>query len=119
LRLFKRIQRDVYPLWEVAAAEPDFFEPNRIIRVKPKKPLDKNAKLKIKGNIIIGDWQRMLMPYYWVGTSKFIIREVNKDTCELLVRLKAKVRIPALEEQHKEDIRRQQIKAMQKYKMGG
>lgn len=116
LKLWARIQRDTYPLWEVAAAEPDFYEPSKIIRVKVKKPLPKDSHIKIKGNAINSDWERMLMPYYWIGKRKLIIREVNLDACDLLVKLKARVRVPKLEEHHRVDIRKQQLKAMSRFK---
>jgi hypothetical protein len=118
MKLINRIQRDTYPLWEVVAAEPDFYEPSKIIRVKVKKPLPKDSHIKIKGNAINSDWVRILMPYYWIGRRKMIIREVNLDACDLLVKLKAKVRVPKLEEQHREDIRKQQLKAMSRFKQG-
>jgi hypothetical protein len=108
MKLMKRIKQQSFPLWVVAAAEPDFFEPTKYIRVKVKKPLGEDSHIKIKGNCINSEWGRMEMPYYYVGSKKLVVREVSKDICALLIKLKARVRVPKLEAQHERDIYQQQ-----------
>lgn len=116
MKLWTRVKRDANPLWEVAAAEPDYFEPTKLIRVKVKKPLGENSRIKVKGNAINSGWERMKMPFFWVGTQKFVVRNVDEDICARLVRLKAKVRIPRLEAEHAEDLRKQRKKEMSRIK---
>ena len=118
LKLWARIQRDNFPLWEVAAAEPDYFEPSRLIRVKVKKPLGENSRIKVKGNAINSGWERMKMPWFHVGEKKFRVGAVNEDTCALLVKLKARVRVPKLEEQYGDELRTLRRKEMKDMKKG-
>ena len=109
MKLINRVKKETYPLWAMVKAEPDFFEPTNYIRVKVKKPLGKQSRLKVPGNAINSEWHRMQMPYYWVGNKRFTIREpITEDLCERLVKLKAKVRVPELEARHEKDIQRQQ-----------
>jgi len=116
MKLWTRVKRDANPHWEVAAAEPDYFEPTKLIRVKVKKPLGDNSRIKVKGNAINSGWERMLMPIFWVGGKQFKVRSVDKDTCALMVRLKATVRVPRLEAEHAEDIRKARKKEMSRIK---
>jgi len=118
MRMWERVQRESFPLWEIADAEPDYFEPSRRIRVKVKKPLGPNPRIKVKGNSINSGWELMKMPYFYVGKRRFAVREVSAETCAQLVRLKAKVRVPRLEEQHSEEIRKMRKREMRKYKKG-
>jgi len=109
MKLMKRIKQQSFPLWEVAAAEPDYYEPTKYIRVKVKKPLGENSRIKVKGNCINSEWGRMEMPYFYVGDRKFTLRGmITEDKCAMLVKLKARVRVPKLEAQHEQDIYQQQ-----------
>ncbi len=107
MKLINRVKRDCFPTWEITFAEPDFFEPSRRIRVKVKKPLSKDSKMKIKGNAINSELLYMKMPFYWFKGKKMTIREVTKAFCDYLVKIKASVRVPALEERHKDELRTQ------------
>jgi hypothetical protein len=117
MKLWNRFQNNSFPLWEVTDAEPDYLEPTNIIRVKVKKPLPKDSLIKIRGNAINSDWNRMKMPFFYINGRRFRIRTpIDQNQCKLLVRVKAKVRVPELERQHAEDIRRQTIKKFREYR---
>ena len=112
-----RVSRQTYPTWEVVKAEPDYLD-SKEIRVKVNKPIGKNSRIKIKGNAIASGWARMMMPWYWIGNKKFKIIQVNADTCNHMVRVKAKVRVYELEEKHKEEImslRRTKVREAKKH----
>ena len=111
MKLWTRVKRDANPLWEVAAAEPDYFEPTKLIRVKVRKPLGENSRIKVKGNAINSGWERMKMPWFFLNNKRILIRDIP-TACRLMVKLKARVRGPALEDQHREDIRKEQKRAM-------
>ncbi|VVB53154.1 Uncharacterised protein [uncultured archaeon] len=76
--------------------------------MKVKKPLGENSRIKIKGNAIGSPWVKMEMPNYYVGKArkKYRILRVTDEVCDLLVHIKASVRVPSLEEENKEDLRR-------------
>ena len=119
MKLINRIRKLVFPLWEVTASEPDFFEPNHLIRVKVKKPLGENSRIKVKGNSIgDGKWHRIDMEKYYIKQKPFRITEVSKDFCNFMVRAKVRVRVPALEVQHKDELRKLWQKEYRKTKMG-
>jgi len=117
VKLWSRVSRDTFPLWEVSDAEPDRLDPHRI-RVRVRKPLGEDSHIKIKGNAINSGWQFMLMPFYWFGAHKIRIRKIDSSTTAMMVKLKAKVRVPELERQHSEELRKQRKKEMRKYKQG-
>ena len=115
MKLINRVKRDCFPTWEIIAAEPDYFEPTKEIRVKVNKPLGKDSR-KIKGNAIASEWNRMKMPYYYLHGMKIKIGKVTKEKCRLLIKIKARVRVPALEEKHEKGIRESQKKEYNRIK---
>lgn len=106
MKLWNRLVKQSFPTWEVSDAEIDPVDPT-IIRVKVKKPLPKDSHIKIKGNAIGSGWMRMRMNFYWLNGQMMRIRQVDKETCSQLIKFHAKVRVPELEQQHADDIRRQ------------
>lgn len=107
MKLINRVKRDCFPTWEIVAAEPDYFVPTRRIRVKVKKPLGDNSRIKIKGNALTSEWLYVKMPFYWFKGERMTIKVVTKEFCAYLVKIKAKVRVPELEERHKDELRTQ------------
>lgn len=113
-----RIQSECFPTWRVTKARPYLFNPEHEIEVKVQKPLGENSRIKIKGNAIGSPWVKMEMPFYYVGKArkKFRIPRVTEGVCELLVHIKASVRVPSLEEQHREELRIMRKKEYRKAK---
>ena len=113
-----RIKNECFPLWKITDARPLLYNPEHEIEVKVKKPLGENSRIKIKGNAISSGWVKMDMPFYWVGEArkKYRIHRVTEGVCELLVHIKASVRVPSLEEQHREELRIMRKKEYRKAK---
>jgi hypothetical protein len=114
-KLWNRLRQQAFPTWEVSDAELDPQDETRI-RVKVKKPLPENSRIKIKGNAIGSGWVRMNSKYYWLGKTQYRIHQVDAEACSLLKRLHAKVRVPELEQQHANDIRKAQLEQLRKIK---
>ena len=116
--LHHRVEEQTYPLWQIVKAEPDPYD-QKEIRVKVNKPLGKDSRIKVKGNAIASEWNRMIMPFYWIGNRKFKLTEKNIEACQHLMRVKAKVRVYELEEKHKEEIRSQKRRKLKEVKKNG
>ena len=107
MRKIKQIRINTFPRWEVIEARK--CEEVGGIEVKINMP-HKN----ITGNLI-SKWLQMKMPYYWRGERRFNVKRIKSKDLNLILK-GAKVRIPSLEQEHEDIIRKQQNKV---YKTGG
>lgn len=120
MKLISRIKKEAYPTWEVVKVRQFLFNPEREIEVKVKKPLGKDSRIKVKGNAINSDWMKIEMKFFFIREKKYRMPpNITKNFCALLERSKAKVRVPSLEEQNKEAIRKERRKIYRRVKKHG